>query len=335
MFAKQTAWSASLFALCGAAAIARAEDDVSTHSDGEAWDQPSGTFTIGAGFSSDEGFIARADVSQPNLFRTGNQLSLTTRLSARRQLFLTRFADPDVLGSDLGFSVDVYNDRHELPGFHRNAVGGSVTLAHPLGNHARAFVGYRIEEVEVEELSATAARTIDPLPPLTGGTLSALRAGVVYDTLDQLGAPTRGTQLGGSVEVGDTWLGSEIQFLRTDAWAQHHQPIGPLTLHLSGAFTTISGPGGAPRSERLFLGSSSEIRGYRPDAFGPISALGTPLGGEAKVLGSVELEVPLVRRIGLSAFGFVDGGGLFGAGQGQLGSSAGFGLLWRSPIGPV
>jgi outer membrane protein insertion porin family len=361
MFAKQTLLSALLIALCGAAAIARAEGDGSPHSDDEASAKPidveprplreprelppeppreppqppSGTFSIGAGFSSDEGFIASAEIAQPNLFRTGNQLSLTARISELRQLFLTRFADPDVFGSQLGFSFDVYNDRHRLPGFQRNAAGGSLTFAHPFGNHVRAFIGYRLEQVEVEDLSSLATRTIDPLPPLTGGTLSSLRAGVVYDTLDQIGAPLRGSQVGSSIEVADRALGSDLQFIRTDAWAQHHQPIGPLTLHLSGSFTTISGPGGAPRSERLFLTSSNEIRGYRPDSFGPISALGTPVGGEAKLLGSVELEVPIVRRIGLSAVGFVDGGGLMLGGQGQLGSSAGFGLLWRSPIGPL
>lgn len=297
--------------------------------------KPSGTISIGAGFSSDEGFIAGAEIAQPDLFRTGNLLMLSARLSSRRQLFLTRFADPDVLGSRLGLSIDLYNDMHTLPGFQRNAAGASLTLAHPFGNHARAFIGYRIEEVEAKELSV--ARTIDPqpLPPLIGGTLSALKAGVVYDTLDRRDAPLRGTQIGGSIEIGDRVLGSDLEFLRTDAWVAHHQPLGPLTLHIAGSFTTIGGPGGPPRSERLFLTSSNEIRGYHPDSFGPISSLGTPIGGEAKLLGSVELEVPLVRRIGLSAFGFADAGALVGDGQGQAGRSVGFGLLWRSPIGPL
>ncbi len=361
MFAKQTVVSASLVALCGAAATARAEDDASARSEGEVWvndadelppveprelpheplakpiAKPSGRFSIGAGFSSDEGFIAGAEVVQPDLFRTGSLLSLSARISARRQLFLTRFADPDVLGSRLGLSVDLYNDMHQLPGFHRNAAGGSLTLAHPFGDHARAFVGYRLEDVKVQELASNAARTLTPEPPLTGGLLSALKAGVVYDTLDHKIAPTRGTQIGGSIEVGDRSLGSDIEFIRTDAWAHHHQPIGPLTLHLSGSFTTIGGPGGgpAPRSERLFLMSGSEIRGYHPDTFGPVNALGTPVGGDAKLLGSVELEVPLVRRIGLSAIGFADAGALVAQGQGQFGRSVGFGLLWRSPIGPL
>jgi outer membrane protein insertion porin family len=364
MFAKQTVVSASLVALCGAAAIARAEDESSAQSEGEAWvndgddddelapmeprelpheplvqpiAKPSGRFLIGAGYSDYEGFLASAEIVQPDLFRTGSLLAMSAHISAKRQLFLTRFADPDVFGSRLGLSVDVYNDMHTLPGFSRHAAGGALTLAHPFGNGARAFVSYRVEDVKVAALSETAARSNIPDSPLTGGLLSALKAGVVYDTLDHRYAPTRGTQLGGSIEIGDRQLGSDIEFVRSDAWVQHHQPIGGLTLHLSGSFTTISGPGGGapPRSERLFLMSGNEIRGYHPDSFGPISALGTPLGGDAKLLGSAELEVPLVRRIGLSAIGFADAGALVAQGQGQVGRSVGVGLLWRSPIGPL
>lgn len=369
MFAKQIAWSASLLALCGAAAIARAEDDVSVQSEGEVHPpgetaptpvetepaqpppppppkRPTGTFQIGAGFSSDESFIAAASISQDDLFHTGNHLSMHARLSMRRQLFLTRFADPDVLGSRLALTADIYNDKHQLPGFTREAAGGSLTLSYPIGEHTRAFVGYRLEDVKATS-NGPVARTLEPLPPLTGGILSALRTGVVYDTLDRPDAPMRGTQLGASIEVADRRLGSDLTFIKTDAWAQHHQPIGPLTLHLSGSlttigdrigpsFSTIGGSGGAPRSELLFLDNSNEIRGYRPDSFGPVDALGRPVGGNAKVLGSVELEVPLVRRIGLSAIGFADAGGLLDrSGQGQLGLSLGFGLLWRSPIGPL
>ncbi|HEY5946256.1 MAG TPA: BamA/TamA family outer membrane protein [Kofleriaceae bacterium] len=300
---------------------------------------PTGRFQVGAGFSSDEGFIASATIAQDDLFHTGDQLLLTTRISAKRILFLQRFADPDVLGSRFGLSIDLYNDSRQLPGFTRDAAGGALTLSHPFGNHARAFVSYRLEDVQTKDQTPWAARRVDPFPPLTGGILSSLRAGVVYDTRDQIDAPLRGTTIGSSLEVADRRLGSDLQFTRIDSWVQHHQPMGPLTLHLRGSFTTIGGtidgPAGVPRSERLFLGSSNEIRGYRPDAFGPIDGLGTPVGGYAKLLAGAELEVPLIRRIGLSATGFVDTGALLDDSQGQFGTSVGFGLLWRSPIGAL
>lgn len=361
MFAKQAAWSASLVALCSAAPFARAEGEVSPQGDDEAWvddvnveakdlaeprelppaepapkEPPTGTFMLGAGYSSVEGFIASASIAQDDLFRTGTHLSLHARLSARRQLFLLRFVDPDVLGSKLGLGVDLYNDVKQRPGFERGGAGGSLMLSHPIVGKLRAFVGYRIEEVEVTPEATFSARATDMLPPLVGGTLSALRAGVVYDTLDRRIAPLRGSNIGASIEVADARLGSDLHFTRTEAWAQTHQPIGPLTLHLSGSLTTITGPGGAPRSERLFLDSMHELRGYMPLEFGPVDRMGVPVGGEAKLLGSAELEVPLIRQIGLSATAFADVGGLFDRAAGsQIGRSVGVGLLWRSPIGPL
>jgi len=304
--------------------------------------KPSGTFSIGAGFSSDDGFIAAATIAQPDLFRTGNLLMMHARISARRQLFLERFADPDLFGSPVGFSADLYADTRELPGFTRKAVGGALTLSRTYQRVARFYVGYRLEDVEVES-KLPALRSTEPLPPLGGGILSALRAGVVIDTTDHSSAPNRGSVFGAEVEVANGWLGSDLRFVRNKVWAQHHQPIGPLTLHVGGSVETIgSFTGGiatdAPRSERLFLQSSNEIRGYRPDAFGPVDALGTPVGARGKLLGSIELEAPLVRRIGLSAFGFADAGALGGnldTRQWQVGRSVGFGLLWRSPIGTL
>ncbi|HET9990278.1 MAG TPA: BamA/TamA family outer membrane protein, partial [Kofleriaceae bacterium] len=55
----------------------------------------------------------------------------------------------------------------------------------------------------------------------------------------------------------------------------------------------------------------------------------------ASLFGRAELELPVVRRVGLSVVGFADGGGLANARGGELAASTGFGIVWRSPIGPL
>ena len=57
-------------------------------------ERPTGTFQIGAGFSSVENFIAQAQISQNNLFGRGQTLALQAQLSSLRQLFLLRFVEP-------------------------------------------------------------------------------------------------------------------------------------------------------------------------------------------------------------------------------------------------
>jgi outer membrane protein insertion porin family len=82
-------------------------------------------------------------------------------------------------------------------------------------------------------------------------------------------------------------------------------------------------------SERLFLDGSSQLRGYAPGAL-------APAGANFEAFGRAEVEAPLWPRAGLSAVAFYDVGGMaYTHGIGVVGQSVGFGLLWRSPIGPL
>src|SRR5262245_8122437 len=200
MFAKQTLLSASLVAWLGAVPAARADPDASESSSDEAPPRPTGTFTLGGGFSSDEGFIATAAVAQPDLFHTGNYLGLSSRLSATRQQLLLQFAAPRLLGSDYGLDVDLYGDRRVLPGWTRQASGVATTLSHPLGRNLHGFIGYRLERIDVEG-AAIAARGPSLGPTLRGGLVSAVRTGLVYSTLDHGAWPRTGTSVGASIEV--------------------------------------------------------------------------------------------------------------------------------------
>src|SRR5688572_18709823 len=110
--------------------------------DGEPPRGPTGSFAVGAGFSTDDGFIASAALRQPNLFGRGQDLSLTARMSRRSQLFLLHFGEPHLLDSDIGLGIDLYNRAAEWPGFTRSATGGALTLSRPLAAHTHGYVGY-------------------------------------------------------------------------------------------------------------------------------------------------------------------------------------------------
>ena len=71
----------------------------------EVSERPTGTFQIGAGFSSVENFIAQAQISQNNLFGRGQTLALQAQISSLRQLFLLRFVEPYFLDTLLDVRV--------------------------------------------------------------------------------------------------------------------------------------------------------------------------------------------------------------------------------------
>ena len=70
-----------------------------------------GTFQLGAGYSTDEGFLFGAKVEQDDLFHTGQLLSLESRLSARLQEFRLLYEVPDLAGTGLDLRAELVNRR--------------------------------------------------------------------------------------------------------------------------------------------------------------------------------------------------------------------------------
>src|SRR5260370_22357760 len=74
----------------------------------EVTEKPTGTFQVGAGFSSLESFISTAQIQQANLFGNGQALALQAQISALRRLITIRFFEPYFLDSDWNSSVELY-----------------------------------------------------------------------------------------------------------------------------------------------------------------------------------------------------------------------------------
>lgn len=344
MTATQTLLSASLLVLVATAPdFAYAEPDLPRAPPSEVHPEPpkkppTGTFELGAGFSTDDGFIVKSRIAQDDLFGTGDRLALDAQISQHHQRFGAMFEDPHVLGTTLSLRADVFDNLTDRFGFQRHAVGGGLTLSEQLAPHVRAFVGYSLQRVTTTpDGPQIAARTVgEALRPPETYRLGTLRMGLEFNTLDQPVLPMRGSSIGASIAVSDPALGSEIRMVRTDAWISHHHPIGPLTLHLGASLSTVTGS--VPLGERLQLDGSSELRGYGFGALGPRERDGAntiSLGGTLKYTARAELEAPLIRKYGLSIAGFVDAAGIADGGHGGSGASAGVGLIWRSPIGPL
>ena len=111
----------------------------------------------------------------------------------------------------------------------------------------------------------------------------------------------------------------------------------------------VLGPGGQPTlvtvrdlpaSERFFAGGDTTVRGFALDQLGrpeTIDKDGFPTGGGGLVILNAELRAPIFR--GFGAVGFVDAGNVFARTSdislGELRAAVGFGLRYKSPIGPI
>jgi outer membrane protein insertion porin family len=300
----------------------------------EVAERPTGTFQIGAGFSSVENFIAQAQISQNNLFGRGQTLALQAQLSSLRQLFLLRFVEPYFLDTKWTFAFDLFNQSRAFGTFARNAAGGNLTWGYPINFETRAFVTYKLESVGVstgtrgfsnlgavsEPIEAQAVANL-----FRGGVTSSIRGALSYDSRNNRLFPTEGWYHNAFVEVADKFSGSENVFVRYGGWARHYRPLfGPFVLKLNGEFgvTTSRDPLGVPITERYLIGGIFDVRGFRPRSLGPRlrvsqpgevgQPLGTlPLGGNLQLIWNSEIEFPLFQRVGISGVVFLDAGNAY------------------------
>jgi translocation and assembly module TamA len=136
-------------------------------------------------------------------------------------------------------------------------------------------------------------------------------------------------------------LGSDASYLRFYSRAERVWPIsGPWYLRLRGELGTswINDLSALPASQRFFAGGDRNVRGFAldelsppaEDAGGVSSSSSKGVGGEHKVVASVEIERDLPRNLRLAFF--YDTGNAFNDWGTPLEYSVGIGLRWRLPM---
>ena len=190
--------------------------------------------------------------------------------------------------------------------------------------------------------------------------LSIFSASVTRDTRDDPVDPERGTFLGGDFDVAPRALGSEVGFVKSFGQAFYFRrlPVGPRVVFAAGARVGLARGFSQivetpqplselevevrdlPASQRFFAGGSTTVRGFQLDRLGVPEILnddGLSKGGNAMVVLNGELRLPVWKDIG--AVVFLDAGNVFARVSEvdftELRPTAGLGLRYRSPIGPV
>lgn len=322
----------------------------------EVKEKPTGTFQIGAGFSSIESFVAQAQIAQNNLFGRGQTLSLQAQLSSIRSIANIQFADDYFLDTRLRFATNLYRYENTYQDFTRESLGGDVTLGYPLGDDWSVALTYTLEEVSVEAGGYSGNVTGLRIANLDGeGITSSMRLSLFYDTRNNRLFPSAGVYASASVENADEWLLSENRFTRYSLIGRYYYDVGlgiVAKLNARWGLITSPDPRGVPLFERFFVGGPLSVRGFRRQTLGTeieVPRQGTPdadqltfnIGGTEQAIINLELEFPIFERVGIRGVAFVDGGNAFERSASyadkldSLRYAWGFGVRWFSPIGPL
>jgi outer membrane protein insertion porin family len=269
---------------------------------------PTGTFTLGAGYSSGDGFLFNASVSEKNLAGKGQGVSGNFSIGSSRQDFIFSFTEPYVNDSRLSMGFDAFNTEREFNSFDERRLGFGVNTNYPLKYASLPFFnGGKSAARGADELPDSAAPTMwdymrggvsydltrETIKGVDAGASSSIRdeegtsltssvtPGFTYDSRDHFFNPTEGTKSAFSVKFAG--LGGDNRFLKSDLSARWHYPLlkdpnwgGAYVLALGGSLgyglglaERDSGEKDLPLFERYFLGGMNSVRGFAERSIGP------------------------------------------------------------------
>ncbi len=311
-------------------------------------EKPTGNLLIGAGFSSADKLSLTASIKQDNVFGSGNYLGLELNTSRSTRTISLSTVDPYFTIDGISRALEIYyrtvkpfnpqsGEQYELV-----TKGGSIRFGVPFSEYDTVFVGLGAEQTDIRG---------DRLPNTYHNyrfnfgerSLSIpITLGWARDARDSAIAPTAGRYLRLNFEWG---IAGDTRYLRSNAQAQQYIPLGPkFSLGLNAEIGWGQGLAGRPYPvfKNFYGGGLGTVRAFDQGSLGPPDVLGGYVGGNRRINLNGELYVPVPgsgNDRSLRLFTYVDAGNVWGEFESitaeSLRASAGVGLSWISPVGPL
>ncbi|TLF49848.1 outer membrane protein assembly factor BamA [Halomonas urmiana] len=336
-------------------------------------EQPSGSISASIGFSQSAGVIYGASLSQNNFLGTGNRVNIGAQRSDTYTSLNFGFTDPywtlDGIsrGYNLFYRETDYEDS-DISTYSTDSYGGGINFGYPINELTRLNFGASVEDLSIKtyrDTSSEVQRYVDD----QGSDAQSLKLSASWtrNNLNRGIMPTAGNYQRLSLETAVP--GSDAEYYKLRARARQIFPFNEEQtwgLKFSGelGYADTVGNDPYPFYENFFSGGLGSVRGFTGNTLGtpttPPEGSGSEdrtLGGNVLVEGSAEVlfPVPFVEdQRSLQASLFLDAGNTFltdcypvrdeeagrqrcesGVDLGELRYSAGLGLSWLTPVGPL
>jgi len=315
-------------------------------------EKSTGAFTIGGGFSSVDGAIGVATISQSNLFGLGKRLSLAAQIGQNADRGNLEYNDPHFLDSDFTFDTRGFLTKTNYQtnqSFNTDTLGGAMAVGHLLFERVFGTLGYLIEKVKIKDLTTDAPYIIVQQASQNGGesVTSSVTGTLSRDTRDNFNEPTRGNRTSLSASYAGGFLGFDNNFYKLAADSSQYWPIWwKLVGHIRGNLLygdSLGSTPNLPAQERFFLGGINTIRGFRNFTISPKDPITDgATGGNKAWYTNTEVLFPLYEQLRMRGLVFFDMGNNLGESStfGDLFTkrmyrAAGVGLHFMSPLGAI
>lgn len=320
-------------------------------------EKSTGQLQFGLGYSSTIGALIDVGASERNLLGTGQIVSANASLALKQTQITLGYTEPYFLDRHVAVGADLFEYNTavlETLVYSATSTGGDVRASYSYDEYLSHLWKYTLSQTRVADVQAGASIYIQEEAGTT--TLSSVSQTLLYDRRDSRIQPTSGYYLRFGTEFAG--VGGTENFLRSSVGAGQYFKLdraADWVLSFSAAASDIEALGSRDIriNERFFLGGDS-MRGFKIAGISPRDyQTQDAIGGLWQATANVELRVPLglPKEFGVQGTLFTDVGSVGGTSKSvtntqlpagdfiQQSSSprvaSGFGIIWKSPMGPI
>ncbi len=324
-------------------------------------EKSTGSIMFGAGLSSYEGILLGVTVNQNNFLGTGNRVAAQVNTGKINTVYSLSYTDPYFTPDGISRTFNIYRrdvDTTRMSiatgSYQTSSYGGGISFGMPLNERDSVNAGISFDYTDV----TLQANSPQRFKRYCGANENLgcenysymLNLGWAHDTRDSTLFPKEGVYQRILAEIG--LPGLDLEYYKLDYKHTWYQPINQfMTFSLNGEFGygDTYGSKAFPYFKNYYVGGVNSVRGYDTSAIGPFAkpdpvtnSFGYFEGGTKRVVGNAEIYFPVPgmkdsSQLRLSTF--IDAGNVYTADQsvslGDLRYSAGAGISWYSPFGPI
>ena len=318
-------------------------------------EKPTGNISVGAGYSSQQKLSLTGSIRQENVFGSGNYLGIDVNTASTGRALVLSTVDPYFTVDGVSRALDIFyrtnkpintlGEQYELI-----THGGSIRFGVPFSELDTVFFGLGYERTTIST-SAGLPNSYFLFRNNFGEKSVAvpLTIGWQRDNRDNVISPSTGKYQRVNLELSAV---GDARYLRANLqYQQYFALTNKITLGLNSELGWGSGFGGRPYPifKNFYAGGLGSVRVFEAGSLGPVDVTGSYSGGNRRINVNAELYVPVPgggNDKTFRLFGFFDAGNVWGSnakinldtlksGKDMLRASAGVGLSWVSPMGPL
>jgi outer membrane protein insertion porin family len=317
-------------------------------------EKPTGNLMVGAGYSSAEKLSLSGSIQQDNVFGSGNYLGLQLNTSRINRTLDISTVDPYFTIDGISRAFDIFY-RSTKPlnqsGADYSIVtpGASVRFGVPFSEFDTVFFGVGFERTDLQGSQLPSQYSLYVAQFGRVSNTIPLTIGWARDERDSALTPTAGQYKRANMEIG---VAGDTRYMRTDLQYQRYFPV-PVFTKLSLGVNAEAGYGRGiegrpyPAFKNFYGGGLGSVRVFQSGSLGQVDTTGAYIGGNKRANVNANLYFPVPgtgNDKSLRIFAFADAGNVWWdktpfnydiPGGNPIRASAGIGLSWISPVGPL